>query len=681
MHVSDNSELLRQFLHHSPIAMAMLDRELRYLAITPKWSKEFGVQATEILGMSHYKIFPKHGKRWREIHQHCLRGQQGQWQEPECLKPNGEIVAAQWTISPWLLNLSPALSTNHPSSLATPSLSLTEENSPSIDSENIGGLIFTWEDISLQKRVFQEACSARKSLHQKLQELQQILQYEKEERQRLDDTLPLSQISLNKSGDAVFWMGRDGDIFYVNDSACLSLGYSRDELLQLTIHEINPDFPPEIWPDYRDQVKEFGSFTLDSRHRRKDGKVFPVEITINSLVYKGQEYTCTFARDITERKRAEADLYQATIAAEAANQAKSSFLANMSHELRTPLNAIIGYSEILQEEVEDLEIDDEDIVSDLRSITTAGRHLLSIISDILDFSKIEAGKMDLVLEEFDVAALIYELESTVQPLVEKNTNTLKVECSLNLGKMYADQTKVRQVLLNLLSNAAKFTHQGTIVLTVNRQDSPFSELQNEAEREAESINNLSDPTAWICFRVSDTGIGMTEEQIQNIFQPFTQADESTTKRYGGTGLGLAITRRFCQMMGGDITVESRPNEGSTFTIDLPASNKSSEAKSIPDTDLQDTQKDSTYSISTNSEPKTWLDFDDQPLLEETAELLELPEFAGVSLNDLEQEFEDEDNTDNSFLKDAFFDSSFDDDYSFYEESMSENLTEENEWFA
>ncbi|MDY6938052.1 MAG: ATP-binding protein [Cyanobacteriota bacterium] len=377
----------------------------------------------------------------------------------------------------------------------------------------------------------------------------------------------MSQISINKAGDAVFWITQDGQLFYANDAACLSLGYKRDELLSMTVHDINPDFPPEVWPDYWDQVKEFGSFTLDSRHRTKDNKIFPVELTINSLKYNDREYTCTFARDITERKRAEAELYQATLAAEAANQAKSSFLANMSHELRTPLNAIIGYSEILQEEVEDIGLQDEDIVADLRSITTAGRHLLSIISDILDFSKIEAGRMELSPEPFELSKLVYEVESTVAPLVEKNTNTLEVTCSLNLGTIYADSTKVRQVLLNLLSNAAKFTHQGTISLTVNRQTSPFGDLSSESSSECRSN---SDAYSWICVRVSDTGIGMSQEQIEQIFEPFTQADGSTTRQYGGTGLGLAISRRFCQMMGGDITVESEEQVGSTFIVDLPA---------------------------------------------------------------------------------------------------------------
>ena len=230
---------------------------------------------------------------------------------------------------------------------------------------------------------------------------------------------------------------------------------------------------------------------------------------------------------------------------ELASQHKSQFLANMSHELRTPLNAIIGYSEMLQEEAE--EIGEEAFLPDLVRINAAGKHLLGLINDILDLSKIEAGRMDLYLETFDVGQLIRDVEAIVQPLVEKNANTLVVDCSDNLGTMQADQTKLRQTLFNLLSNAAKFTDHGTISLTVNRE-SPD----------------------WLTFAVSDTGIGMTEEQLSRLFEAFSQAEASTRSRYGGTGLGLAISRHFCHMMGGDLTVESTYGQWSTFTVRLPA---------------------------------------------------------------------------------------------------------------
>jgi signal transduction histidine kinase len=221
----------------------------------------------------------------------------------------------------------------------------------------------------------------------------------------------------------------------------------------------------------------------------------------------------------------------------------------MSHELRTPLNAIIGLSQLLQDDAKELALDEQDFIGDLESINDAGKHLLNLIDDLLDLSKIEAGNMDLYPKTFAIATLIKEVVYTVKPLVENNGNILEVHCDERLGTMHADQTKVRQVLFNLLSNAAKFTKQGRVTLTVT----------------PERVGNCE----WVSFRVCDTGIGMSDEQQQQLFQSFTQGDTSTTRRYGGTGLGLAISRHFCQMMGGDIGVESHEGLGSTFTVSLP----------------------------------------------------------------------------------------------------------------
>jgi signal transduction histidine kinase/DNA-binding response OmpR family regulator len=245
----------------------------------------------------------------------------------------------------------------------------------------------------------------------------------------------------------------------------------------------------------------------------------------------------------------------ASKAADNANQAKSQFLANMSHELRTPLNAIIGYSEMLQEEAG--ETGQGAMVSDLEKIHGAGKHLLGLINDVLDLSKIEAGKMTLYLEDFDVAKLVGEVAATVRPLVQKNGNRLEVNCPPGLGAMRADVTKVRQTLFNLLSNASKFTERGVVSLTVKCDD-----LKGDG-------NPGIGPVSRFAFHVSDTGIGMTPEQINKLFQAFTQADASTSRKYGGTGLGLVISRKFCQMMGGDITVRSESGKGSTFTAILP----------------------------------------------------------------------------------------------------------------
>lgn len=278
-------------------------------------------------------------------------------------------------------------------------------------------------------------------------------------------------------------------------------------------------------------------------------------------------------------------LVQSEQKALAANQSKSEFLAKMSHELRTPLNAIMGYSEMLEEEAVDL--GQEEFVPDLQKIRNAGKHLLDLINDILDLSKIEAGRMELYLETFELGPLIQDVVATISPLVEKNANHLEVHCPDDLESMHADVTKVRQGLFNLLSNACKFTEHGTLTLDVSR----------------ETLEGRD----WVTFRVADTGIGMTPEQQQRLFQEFSQADSSTTRKYGGTGLGLVITQRFCQMMGGDVTAESEFGKGSTFTIRLPAEVADLKADRAPAAKAAETAV-----LSLSEDRNTVLVIDDDP---------------------------------------------------------------------
>jgi signal transduction histidine kinase/DNA-binding response OmpR family regulator len=267
-----------------------------------------------------------------------------------------------------------------------------------------------------------------------------------------------------------------------------------------------------------------------------------------------------FNEMLTEIRARDAELQIAKEKAESANKTKSAFLANMSHELRTPLNAIIGYSEMLQEDAADSGY--VDIIPDLKKVHSAGRHLLELINDILDLSKIEAGKMELSHEMFELAPLFDQLGSTVAPLLEQNGNKLSIEVKPGAKIMVADPMRVRQILLNLLSNATKFTKNGTIALGAS--------------------TSKEDGIDWVHFAVRDTGIGMSIEQIGRLFQPFVQADSSTTRQYGGTGLGLAISQKFARMMGGNIDVISAPARGTTFTLHLPA-NVANPRRSVDET--------------------------------------------------------------------------------------------------
>ncbi len=380
---------------------------------------------------------------------------------------------------------------------------------------------------------------------------------------RLFDLAPVARRTVVDSmADAVFVVDNNNQVVDLNQAALKLFKKTIVEAIGRPVQDLVNR--PELIDQFQEETKLHTEISIDISDI-EDGTMpwRSYDLTINPIMDQRQQLMgrLVILRDITSQKVVEQELRsqkqllqdlaeeyrKAKEEAETANIAKSIFLANMSHELRTPLNAIIGYSEMLQEDVD--AGDYEAMPNDLSRIEQSGRHLLGLINDILDLSKIEAGKMHLHLEKFSVISVIQEVADTVRLLVAQNNNTLTIQTDDDVGEIVADMIKFRQVLFNLLSNAAKFTESGDISLHATQETADFQ------------------PT--LVMTVNDTGIGMTPEQLAKLFQPFMQGDDSTTRKFGGTGLGLAISRRFCQMMGGDITVTSQPDHGSTFTVYLP----------------------------------------------------------------------------------------------------------------
>jgi PAS domain S-box-containing protein len=347
---------------------------------------------------------------------------------------------------------------------------------------------------------------------------------------------------VSNSPVAIVTLRLDGVITSFNPAFEKLFGYSPEDAIGKDLDSLlnTPETLAEA-TQYTEQAAGETARGIGKR-RRKDGSFLDVELAGVPVIVDGERVgIMALYHDVT-------DLLRANEEAKAANSAKSQFLANMSHELRTPLNAIIGYSEILQEEAQDS--GQLDSVPDLEKIKSAGKHLLTLINDVLDLSKIEAGKMDIFAESFVIKSVVDEVATTIKPSAGKNRNTIVVSCPDDIGSMHSDIVKVRQILLNLLSNATKFTEDGTISVSASR------------DKAADD--------ATITFSITDTGIGMTPEQMAKLFEAFTQAEASTSRSYGGTGLGLALTRNFSRMLGGDVTLASERGKGSTFTVTLPA---------------------------------------------------------------------------------------------------------------
>jgi PAS domain S-box-containing protein len=378
-----------------------------------------------------------------------------------------------------------------------------------------------------------------------LAEANVVLGRQAAERMRAEKALQRTQFAVDHCGDAVLWLEAPGRFVYVNHAACRALGYSREELLGLLPGDVFADHPPAAWPEQWTRFKERESFRMETRFRGKHGRLVAVEIDVTFLVFGGTEYLCVFAREIEARKRAEAELKAAKEAAESASEAKSHFLANMSHEIRTPLTAILGYADLIADPRQTAAERSESI----ETIRRNGDHLLQVISDILDLSKIEAGRMMLESIPCSPVWVVEDVASAVRARASGKGLRLSIEYEGAIPQtITSDPTRLRQILLNLVSNAVKFTESGAVSIRVRVR------------------SNADEPR--IEFEVADTGIGMSPNELSRIFEPFSQGDESTARRFGGTGLGLAITRRLTELLGGEIRVESAQESGSRFIVSL-----------------------------------------------------------------------------------------------------------------
>lgn len=385
--------------------------------------------------------------------------------------------------------------------------------------------------------LFQQAAATESATH--IREKGELVRYN----QRL----------LESTGEGIYGIDNQGRCTFINRAGAKLLGGEADDFLGKEMHSLvhhahadGQPFPVNECPIYKSSRTGEGCFIEDEVFWRLDGQSFPVEYSSfpikNGNSIEGSVITY---KDITQRLKSRQELEEAKEAAEAANASKSQFLANMSHELRTPLNAVIMYSELLSEEAEDENV--PKFIPDLQRIRAAGKHLLELVNGVLDLSKIDAGKMELFAEQIDVRKMLREVVDTMAPMIEMNQNSVDLVIDDDISTIHGDLTKLRQVLFNLLSNASKFTENGKIRIAANQ--------------------NLDQGT--ITFHVSDAGIGMTKDQVAKLFQPFMQADVSTTRKYGGTGLGLAIIKRFTELMHGSVQVASEINVGTTFSVTVP----------------------------------------------------------------------------------------------------------------
>ncbi|MGD1808761.1 PAS domain-containing sensor histidine kinase [Dapis sp. BLCC M126] len=535
LELEKKQRILEAIIDNSTAIIYIQDIEGKYILINPHFTKTFNLEKEQVIGKTNYDFFS------REIAENSSHINQIVTEANRCLTVE-EILPDKNGYNSYI-------STKFPLYNLDGCLYAIGSISTNINYRKELQILLANINEELENRVA-ERTICLKQLNEQLKiemnaktqanEMAEKIANELSQHMRTVDSI------LNASVDPIYLFDTSSKYTYVNRKGAESLGMNPNDMIGKTPTELG--FSQEIIQEFDEQIKKV--FTT-GKLVKSEG-CFPTrkgeidyEYIISPVVDREDniEAVVSIFRDITERRHTQLELELAKEAAEAANQAKSRFLANISHELKTPLNAIIGYGDLLHEEINDLGY--QDLPNDLNKIRLESQKLLKMIQEIIDISKIEANKMKLYLEDFNLSSLIKNVVKSVEPLVVKNGNILKVEGVEDIGIMYADPIKVQQIISNLLSNSAKFTHQGEINLRVSRQRDKIV----------------------IC--VTDNGVGMSLDQIKYLFRPFTQSDESTTRQYGGTGLGLAISQRFCQMMGGNIAVDSKVSLGSTFTVCLP----------------------------------------------------------------------------------------------------------------
>lgn len=489
-----NEDLMRYIIAHDPNAVAVFDRDLRYIFVSERYLQDYGLGDVDVIGKHHYEVFPEMPHRWREVHQRALAGAIERSDEDFFVRSDGHVEWNRWECRPWY-----------------------EQDG------RVGGVI-----------TYTEVITDRKKAEQTIRESESKF-----------------RLLFEESSDAIFILRQDRFVD-CNPRAVEMYRCDRDELIDRTPLEFSPPTQPD-GQDSTEKAMEKIRLAFSGRpqvfewvHSRADGSRFDAEISLNRLYIGDTYYLQGIVRDITDRKRVEESLRAAKAHAEAASLAKTQFLANMSHEIRTPINGIMGMTELAL--ATDLNAEQREY---LRLAQDSARILLEVVNDVLDFSKIEAGKLTLERAPFDLVECFQQTRSVIDVLAaQKNLSV-----SLQLGedvprRLIGDVVRLRQVFLNLMSNAVKFTETGGVAATVR-------------------LIGQDEKTAEIYLQIADTGVGIEQKKLPYIFDAFNQADGSTTRRFGGTGLGLSIVRELVTLMGGRIWADSDPDRGSTFHLTLP----------------------------------------------------------------------------------------------------------------